>query len=295
MTDMMLACFIAAVETLNFTTAAEAVHITQPAFSRNIVHLEEEVGFQLFLRSKKSGLRVTPAGAEFYSGIMNLKKDYEALLDCSRRIDRGEAGELVIGVVTGSCVDSKTMSSIKRFQKQYPNVNIRLQCYGVAHLIRAVEQGECDLCFMISSAVKDRGELLFEEVFEIENYLFVPKTLMETGKETYALSDFKDQTFILSEDVPFINSLLIARCETAGFTPRTIVAPDFETKMLWCEMGLGLSVNGEEHYMKNSPDIGLVRVPEIEPDAYAMIWHKNNFNPGIALLYTMFSEVIVQT
>lgn len=292
MTDMMLACFLAAVETLNFTTAAEAVHITQPAFSRNIVHLEEEVGFPLFLRSKKNGLRVTPAGVEFYSGIMKLKAEYEALLDHAKRIDRGETGALVIGVVTGSCVESKTMSSIKRFQERYPNMNVRLQCYGVAHLIRAVEQGECDLCFMISSAVKGREELLSEDVFEIENYLFVPKNLMVKNRKAYSLLDFKDQTFILSEDVPGINSLLIGHCEAAGFTPRTIVAPDFETKMLWCEIGLGLSVNGEEHYMKNSPNIGIVRVPEIEPDAYAMIWHKNNYNPGIALLYTMFSEVM---
>lgn len=292
MTDMMLACFIAAVDTLNFTTAAESVHITQPAFSRNIVHLEEEIGFQLFLRNKKNGLRVTPAGAEFYSGIKKLKLDYEALLDHSKRINRGETGELIIGVLTGCCVDSKTMSSIKCFQKRYPNVHVILKCYSVAHLIKAVEQGECDLCFMISSAVKDREDLLSEDVFEIENYMFVPKNLMVKDKESYSLLDFKDQTFILSEDVPFINSLLTSHCEAAGFTPKTIVAPDYETKMLWCEIGMGLSVNGEDHYMKNSPNIGIVKVHEIGSESYAMIWHKNNYNPGIALLYTMFSEVM---
>lgn len=109
MTDTMMACFCAAVDTLNFTTAADIMHITQPAFSRNITQMEEELGFKLFLRSKKEGVRVTPAGAEFYNGLCGLQREYTALVERSKRINRGETGQLVIGIITGSCVDSKTM------------------------------------------------------------------------------------------------------------------------------------------------------------------------------------------
>jgi len=290
MTDMMLGCFIAAVETLNFTTAAESVHITQPAFSRNITQLEEELGFKLFLRSKKEGVRVTPAGAEFFNGLCGLKREYEALVERSKRINRGETGQLVIGIITGSCVDSKTMQSIKLFQEKYPNMKISLKCYSVAHLIDAVERGDCDICFMISSAVKDREDLLSETVFQIENYMYVPKAMMGEYRKEYSLADFSEQTFILSEDVPMINQLLIDHCQMVGFVPRTVTAPDYETKMLWCEIGMGIAVNSEDHYMKNSPNIQVVKVKEINADSYSVIWHKNNFNPGIALFYTMFHE-----
>ena len=50
-TNFEFECFIAAAETLNFTTAAQRVHITQPALSRNIASLEEGLGFLLFQRS----------------------------------------------------------------------------------------------------------------------------------------------------------------------------------------------------------------------------------------------------
>lgn len=290
MTDTMLGCFCAAVETLNFTTAADKMHITQPAFSRNIVQMEEELGFKLFLRSKKNGLRVTPAGAEFYNGICKLHSEYNALIDRSKQIDRGETGQLIIGVVTGSCVDSKTMQSIKAFKDKYPNMRVSLKCYSVSRMIDAVENGDCDVCFMISSAVKGKPDLLAEDVFEIENYVFVPTGMLDDKKDKYSLKDFENQIFILSEDVPMINQLLIDHCQAAGFTPRTITAPDYETKMLWCEIGMGISVNSEDHYMKNSTNIEVVKVKEIEADSYSIIWHRNNFNPGIALFYSMFNQ-----
>lgn len=169
-------------------------------------------------------------------------------------------------------------------------MKISLKCYSVAHVIDAVERGDCDICFMISSAVKDREDLLSETVFDIENYMFVPKTMMGDLQEKYSLADFSEQTFILSEDVPMINQLLVDHCQMAGFVPRTVTAPDYETKMLWCEIGMGIAVNSEDHYMKNSPNIQVVKVKEIEADSYSIIWHKNNFNPGIALYYSMFQE-----
>ena len=44
MNDVLIECFRAATETLNFTTAAQMIHISQPSFSRNIAMLEEEIG-----------------------------------------------------------------------------------------------------------------------------------------------------------------------------------------------------------------------------------------------------------
>ena len=61
MTFTMLECFLAAMETMNFTTAGQNVHMTQPAFSRNIAALEDELGFPLFIRDKQNGLRPTTA------------------------------------------------------------------------------------------------------------------------------------------------------------------------------------------------------------------------------------------
>ena len=101
-TNFEFECFIAAAETLNFTTAAQRVHITQPALSRNIASLEEGLGFLLFQRSKKTGIRITPAGLALYNGLKSLGQQYRQLLEHIQRIKRGEEGKLVLGVQTGS-------------------------------------------------------------------------------------------------------------------------------------------------------------------------------------------------
>ena len=99
MNDVLIECFRAATETLNFTTAAQMIHISQPSFSRNIAMLEEEMGFKLFWRSKQNGIRLTPAGLSLYNGLFDIEKQYKALLEKSRQISRGEEGKLVIGIL----------------------------------------------------------------------------------------------------------------------------------------------------------------------------------------------------
>lgn len=279
-----------AVKTLNFTVAAQNIHITQPAFSRNIAAMEEELGFTLFLRSKQSGLRVTPAGLAMYNGMLNLSKEYQTLRDQAARINRGEEGQLVVGILNGMCLDSKTMETIHRFQKRYPQVDIILNSYPLKQLIQSVENGESDMCFSVSGAVEGRENLLHEDVFEIENYLLVPSSLHCDPKRMYSLKDFEEEYFLLSEDSPELNNLLISKCREAGFEPKTKMAPDYDTKMLWVEIGKGIGINSKEHFMKNSPYVDFVKVKEIRMDGYAMIWQKDNYNPAIAIFYSMFEE-----
>ncbi|WP_294902682.1 LysR family transcriptional regulator [uncultured Eubacterium sp.] len=54
MTLTMFECFMEAVKTLNFTVAAQNIHMTQPAFSRNIAAMEDELGFSLFYGANKA-------------------------------------------------------------------------------------------------------------------------------------------------------------------------------------------------------------------------------------------------
>ena len=61
MTVFQIQCFLSVAETLNFTEAANRLFIAQSSLSRNISHLEEEIGLTLFIRTKKY-VRLTPSG-----------------------------------------------------------------------------------------------------------------------------------------------------------------------------------------------------------------------------------------
>ncbi len=283
MTITMLKCFMEAMETLNFTTAAQNIYITQPAFSRNIAALEKELGVTLFIRSKQNGLRPTPAAEEYRRGLEKLLQQYELLVQRTTRISRGEEGKLAVGIQIGMCVDSWIKHCIQSMAEQYPQVEIQLIGYSVRDLIRSVEDGKTDTCIIINAAVKNNENLLCEDVVEVENYLAIPSKLHCDFNTTYSIADFSDETFILSEDLPELNDLLLSVCRSAGFEPKTRMAPDFETKMLWIEFGQGVGVNSKEHYIKNSPHVDFVKVREIATESYAMIWQKDNYNPTLNL------------
>lgn len=292
MTDTLYECFCSAAETLNFTLAAQKIHITQPAFSRNIAALEQELGFQLFWRSKQTGIRITPAGLVVYQGLKALSEDYRKLIDRAERVNRGEEGRLVVSILNGYHMGSNTFQFIRRFQEKYPQIEVSLKCCNYEEMLRSIEEGWSDICIMLLDSVKGRENILYEPMYSVMSYLAVPASLGCDTTKIYHLRDFADQTFLLSKDAPEINEEFFRTCAEEGFEPKTKMAPDHETKMIWVEIGMGLAGNSIEHYIAESRYVDYVQIESFHEMYYAAAWHRENYNPAIALFYSALDEGI---
>src|ERR1700744_2608982 len=88
--------FVALSEELHFRRAAERCHVTQPALSQHLRHLEEELQAQLVLRSKRR-VSLTPAGEVFAREARKLLWQTDNVYQLVRRTSRGEVGQLVLG------------------------------------------------------------------------------------------------------------------------------------------------------------------------------------------------------
>src|SRR5260370_12696610 len=91
--------FIAAAEELNFTHAADRLHVSQPPFSKQIHDLEGELRLELFERRRK-GVALTPAGKAFLVDARRILEECDASIKKAQRISRGEIGELAIGYMS---------------------------------------------------------------------------------------------------------------------------------------------------------------------------------------------------
>src|ERR1700730_11724920 len=91
--------FVAAAEELNFTHAADRLHVSQPPFSKQIHELEGELRIELFERQRK-GVRLTTAGKAFLVDARRILEDCNASVRKAQRINRGEVGELAIGYMS---------------------------------------------------------------------------------------------------------------------------------------------------------------------------------------------------
>ncbi len=68
----------------NFTRAARACHVAQPAISKQMLSLEKDLGFPLF-RKERRQVELTEAGAVFYGAVETFLREYEASL---RRVEQ---------------------------------------------------------------------------------------------------------------------------------------------------------------------------------------------------------------
>ncbi len=133
-------------ETKNFSTAAEKLNISQPALSKQIIALENELDVRLFDRSTNP-LTLTPAGEFFMQRAQKLLFEEDVLLKTMEKYKSGERGKLVIGAVPFR--SSYMMPSlIKRIKDRFPHLQVELREYGLSVLKEELLGGEYDFAIM---------------------------------------------------------------------------------------------------------------------------------------------------
>ena len=93
--------FQALAEELNFSRAADRVHIVQSALSKQIAALEQELGLTLFQRTSR-GVELTQAGRAFKQRVDGILPALDSALEIARLTASGELGRLEIGYIAAA-------------------------------------------------------------------------------------------------------------------------------------------------------------------------------------------------
>jgi DNA-binding transcriptional LysR family regulator len=116
--------FVVLAEELNFSRAAERLHVAQPALSQQIRSLEKRLGAQLVDRGRRP-LRLTEAGSYLFTEARQILASYEQAAFSTREIGEGARGWLGIGF-TRSAMYSVLPPALKAFHRAYPRVELKL-------------------------------------------------------------------------------------------------------------------------------------------------------------------------
>jgi LysR family transcriptional regulator, glycine cleavage system transcriptional activator len=117
-----LRAFAAVARHLNFRAAAEDLHLSQPAVSRQIKALEDELGCALFLRGTRH-VALTPAGQQLQAATLPLLLRLDS---CVQQL-RADAGRQVINLTTfASFASLWLLPRLENFQRQQPGIDIRV-------------------------------------------------------------------------------------------------------------------------------------------------------------------------
>ncbi|MDE2371008.1 MAG: LysR family transcriptional regulator [Burkholderiales bacterium] len=160
-----LHAFRAVAEMGNFRKAADAVHISQPAFSRRIDKLEQALGVRLLERTTRK-VQLTAVGRDFARTVQQVLDELDGALLGIRGFAATRMGEVGIACVP-STVYYFVSQVIRRYHETYPRIRVRVHDASANDVLAAVTRGEADfgLNFMGSQEPEIEFEPLLEERF----------------------------------------------------------------------------------------------------------------------------------
>jgi DNA-binding transcriptional LysR family regulator len=158
--------FIAVAEELHFGRAAGRVHIAQPALSKQIQQLEQELGFPLLYRTKQR-VELLDAGHVFLDEARRILRQTENAVESARRTHTGQNGRLLIGFSATATLEVLP-KILRKYRGLYPNVIVELS------EIATIRGAELLLDSPLSVGLLRSPSFLNEESFCIETILREP-------------------------------------------------------------------------------------------------------------------------
>src|SRR5438309_7278121 len=152
--------FLAVGEALNFTKAAAQLRVAQPALSRQVQDLEDEIGVDLMKRSRR-GVTLTAEGKFFLDEVRELLKRADESVEKVRALARGEYGELHVGYAPTPTVEILP-PALAAFQKAFPHVRVLLHDLSEQELIEGLRNGKLEFALMPRDAGAQSVGLEFE-------------------------------------------------------------------------------------------------------------------------------------
>lgn len=209
-------------ETLNFSQVAEQLGISQPALSKHIINLENELGVKLFDRNH-SPMTLTPAGEFFVKHAQELLYKEDQLLKSLEGFQTGENGRLVIGVTPFRSLYLMPQI-IKKVKDKFPGVRVTLVEAKSEQLRKEASEGKYDFAVVnlpVDETVLDVTSLE-PDTLVLAVSADLAENLPDTSKDNLTVLDFKktdDLPFVVLSPGQELRELFDKMCASASIEP----------------------------------------------------------------------------
>lgn len=209
-------------ELLNFTKAAVRLRVAQPALSRQIRDLEDELGAQLLERGPRL-VRLTEVGAVFLPEAKAVLKRAEEATKAVRAVARGERGEIHVGYAPSPTVELLPCA-LHAFQNVAPEVRVTLHDLSSEEMLRGLGEGKLNLCLMVQPAPASLRGLKFEMLCEYPACVAVRPAHPLARAKQVKLEQIVSEPFVAYDraDYPEYHAMLEELFRATGQKPRVV-------------------------------------------------------------------------
>ena len=295
MTLRQLECFLYLADNLNFARTAEELFISQPAVSREIKALEEEIDVALFTRTKRN-VELTPAGRSLKEDLTPLASRFRMAISKAQHCQNEFKQQLTIGLVHTSSL-MLLPEGLRRFHALHPHIYLSVTIQELRQLNTAFNEGLIDIVFGMRNGLypgpEDGCELLYK------GFLCI---YMAEGHPLYSNKDITIETLnghtLIMIDPQFLpsvvrqaNEKLIEACPDS----RVIHTPNMGEAQMLLNAGMGIM---QVPQYSLTPSSTLRSVPfetpglsDLETLDYYVCWHKSDHSRHASRLVSIMKEL----
>lgn len=255
-----LKSFITVASLKNFSAAARKLNTVQPAISRQISDLEEELGVRLFWRNTRE-VKITAAGQSLLHDAQEILSLELWAKEQARLAAKGKIGRLRIGYVGPACFCFIPLL-VQEYSRLYPEVQIQLREMSRRQQLAAFKAGQLDVGFSGPLATTERKDFSVQRLYVDTLIAIIPETHPLANAKSLRLHELKQDPFVMlkrSESVGMFD-LIISSCQQENFVPIIFSQPENMQTVL-TEVASGLGVSVLPRYVQKMYTKGCVFIP----------------------------------
>src|SRR6185295_2183388 len=277
--------FVAVGEEQHYGRGAQRLRVAQPALSRQIQDLEEEVGFKLFDRLSR-GVKLSTAGKLFLEEARRILQQVDEATKRAKRVASGQLGTLRVGFIESMSWHGVVPDSFRQFRQRQPDAELQIKPLSSLEQIGAVRSGQLDAGFVFTIANIDR-ELAQLGIDSINLMLAVPKGHTLAKSNSLRLRDLSSASFIWfpRRESPLFYDRLMQACFRGGLKSPHVVQEGVNeaTILSLVSCGLGVAFVSSATRWRCPESVVLLSVTDLKlPLPFALVWRKDNSSPLLA-------------
>jgi DNA-binding transcriptional LysR family regulator len=277
--------FVAVGEEQHYGRAARRLRVAQPALSRQIQDLEEELGFKLFERLPR-GVRLSAAGTLFLEDARRILQDVNVAAGRAARVARGQSGTLRVGFTENASWRGVVPESFRRFREMQPDAELQLQPSPSVEQLDAIRSGRLDAGFVFSMPRAD-PELDRLPVATQRIELAAPTGHPLTKLKELRVRDLVDAPFVWfpRRAAPAFYDRLTQACLRGGLKSPHVVQEGLDEATILSLVATGLGIGwvlGTARW-RCPKSVVIMSVVDLDvPLPLALAWRKDNRSPLLA-------------
>lgn len=248
----------------NISKAADALFISQPAISKSLSRLEENLGCTLFSRTSR-GVSLTADGEILYERIREAFAAIEAGEEELRHRTELGIGQLRIGVSTTLC-KYILLPYLQNFIRQHPHIRITIECQSTLHTVELLESGQIDIGLI--GAPKHQGTLTFLPLKKIQDTFVATQSYLDN----LSIREHTDSDLFLSATLMLLDEENITRQYINDYfyrnqikTNQILEVSSMDLLIEFAKIGIGAACVIREFVEQELKESTLIEIPMAEP------------------------------